>query len=93
MSNLPGHKCYHVHLWSVRYGLKRLVCPLLGPSAPLPVLVIIDPCYFGFASDFEHFLHPFCRAVVINTDPTLKLVSDCKFSLTEGTILTWKLRK
>jgi hypothetical protein len=34
-------------------------------------------------------LHPFCRAVVVNVDPTLKLVSDYKFSLIEGTIPTW----
>jgi hypothetical protein len=93
MSNLLGYKCYHVHLLSVYYGLRRLVCPLLRPSAPLVVLVIIDPCHFGFASDFKRFLHPFWRAVVVKADPILKLVSDCKFSLTEGTIPTWKLRK
>jgi hypothetical protein len=69
------------------------MCPLLWPSAPLAILVIIDPCHFGFASDFEHFLHPFCRALVIKADPTLKLVFDCKFSTTEGTIPTWELRK
>jgi hypothetical protein len=61
---------------------------LLGPSAPVAVLVIIDPCHFGFASDFERFLHPFCQAMVVKAGPTLKLVSDYKFLPIEGTIPT-----
>jgi hypothetical protein len=33
MSNLLGHKCYHVRLYSVRCDLRRLVCLLLRSSA------------------------------------------------------------
>jgi hypothetical protein len=93
MSNRVGHKCNHVRLWSIRCGLRWLVHPSLEPSAPLVVLVIIDPYHFGFTSDFKSFRHPFCWAVVIKADPTLKLVSDCKFSPIEGAIPTWELRK
>jgi hypothetical protein len=44
--------------------------------------------HFGFASDSERFLHPYCQAVVVKADPTLMMVSECKFSLIEGMILT-----
>jgi hypothetical protein len=53
----------------------------------------MDPCHFGFACDFERFLHPFYQAEVVKADPALKLVSDCKFSPIEGMIPTWELRK
>jgi hypothetical protein len=44
--------------------------------------------HFGFASDSERFLHPYCQAVVVKADPTLMMVSECKFSPIEGMILT-----
>jgi hypothetical protein len=38
-----------------------MVCPLLWPGALLDVLIIIDPCPYGFTSDFECFIHPFAE--------------------------------
>jgi hypothetical protein len=59
----------------------------------LDVLVIINSYHFSLANGFEHFLHPFCWAVVSKLIPTLKLISVCKIALIVGKILTWELRK
>jgi hypothetical protein len=56
-------------------------------------LVILDHCPCGFASGIETLPPSFLLSSGVEADPTLKLVSIYKFSLTVGMILTLGLRK
>jgi hypothetical protein len=74
--------------------LKMIVVSITPTKSNPWVFIIIEPCPCDFTSDFvPHLVHPFCQAVVIKADPTLKLVSVCKISPIVGMISTLELRK